>query len=242
MNLHKFARQSAMRLLRWSLNADNHDMASNGEAWFAGKIAPRLKHAVDVGYNHGLYSEMLISHNRDVRILAFEPVEEFNQRAGRQDPDNVDLKSIALGETETRIDLYKKGGGANASPEKAGGKDFRHLTLDTRRGDSVVVETGFGPVDHIKVDTDGYDMAILRGFSKTIDASRPTIQFEFSKYWINTGFRLKDAYEFFAPRKYQVAVLHPSKLDFLPYSAKLEVYAFNVNMIALPEERSGEFA
>ena len=78
MNLHKFARQSAMRLLRWSLNADNHDMASNGEAWFAGKIAPRLKHAVDVGYNHGLYSEMLISHNRDVRILAFEPVEEFN--------------------------------------------------------------------------------------------------------------------------------------------------------------------
>lgn len=239
--IHRFLRRTAIKMLRASFNADNNDMERNGEVWLMRKIAPAVKNMIDVGYNHGMYTRHFLSIAPDLKVLGIEAMPEFFKESLASLPLGVTLLNIAAGKTEETLTIYKKGDGANASSIPAKGKDFQRHDLICMPGDKIVSEQGFGPAQHLKVDTDGYDMAVLLGFEASIDAWRPSVQFEFGRFWIETNYNLRDAYSFFADKDYKIGFLKPDSIEFFKYSPKLEIYAFNINLVAVPSERIAEF-
>lgn len=237
----RFLRRTGMKLLRAGFNADNNDMEKNGEAWFIRKIAPDLRQVIDVGFNHGSYTKNLIKIAPHTQILGIEPIPEFYEKASSWLPDNVLLKNLALGADEDTVTIYKKGSGASASPGPARGKDFVRHDIQCMPGDKLVAQMDFGPAQHIKIDTDGYDMPVIHGFASSIKTWRPTIQFEFGRYWLETGHRLKEAVDLFSSLDYELGYLKKNYIEPLKYSYKNEVYFLNLNFIALPKEKSQNY-
>lgn len=235
--LRATARRLAHLLLKHADNSDFHARARNGEHWLMRRVGPEVRRMIDVGYNHGEYSGAFLDLFPDVAILGVEPVPEFYARALAGLPAAVDLQNVALGDGLEAVVIYKKGGGANASPQRPKTKDFVRITPPTTTGDALAAARGFGPAQFIKIDTDGYDLRVLRGFSGSIDAWRPIVQFEFGRFWLDTASRLRDAFDFFGARDYQVGFLTPRSIDFVTYSDKLEYYAVNCNMVAVPSEK-----
>lgn len=87
--------------------------------------------------------------------------------------------------------LFKKGGGANASPEAPrsdSGKDFEPvITNSSTRLDSYLTSIGSPRPDFIKIDTDGFDLRVLEGAEKTLMDARPVVQLEMSRFWEDTS-------------------------------------------------------
>ena len=85
----------------------------------------------------------------------------------------------------------------------------------------------------IKIDVDGYDVKVIRGFSSVISKYRPIVQFEYSRFYIHTRTFLKDAYDFFCPKGYRIGRLMPDYIAFSEYKPRMELFATN-NYVALP--------
>ena len=239
--LRAMTRRFGISLLRRASNSDARHRDRNGETWLMRRVGPETRRMIDVGCNHGEYSHAFLALFPDVEILAVEPVPLFFEHARAVLPATVDLQNVALSDGRDAIALYRKGGGANASPRAPKTKAFARITPTVVTGDALVAARGFGPAQFIKIDTDGYDLQALRGFSNSIDAWRPVIQFEFSRYWLDTRSQMRDVYDFFEGRDYRIGYLTPRAVDFTPYSTRLEVYAVNCNMVAAPAEKLAMF-
>lgn len=239
--LRRAARRLAFALLRRAYSSDPRSMARNGELWLIRRLGSGPLRLVDVGYNHGAYARAFLDIHPAGQVLGVEPVPEFHASASLTLPANVTLANVALSDEADEIVLYKKGGGANASPNRPRVKDFARLSVPAVTGDALIAAQGFGAVDLIKIDTDGYDLQALRGFSATVDACRPVIQFEFSRFWLDTRSRMRDAFAFFEGRDYALGRLTPRGVDYLDYHVELEVYALSCNMVAVPNEKRARF-
>lgn len=218
------------------------DMRRNGERWLMGRVGPEARRVLDVGYNHGRYSAALLEVAPHLRILAVEPVTEFYEAGRAAAPEAVDLVNVALSDAPGEIALYRKGGGASASPTPPKSKTFAALTLRAVTGDALLAERGFEPVDFVKVDTDGHDMAVLRGLSRTIETARPVVQFEFGRFWLDTRAQLRDAFLFFEERDYRVGYLTRRGVWFVRPHVRHEIYGFSANMVAAPADRADALA
>ena len=239
--LRAMTRRLAVSLLRRANNSDARHRDRNGETWLMRRVGPRTRRMIDVGCNHGDYSRAFLALFPDVEILAVEPVPEFHAHARATLPAQVDLRNVALSDGREDVAIYRKGGGANASARVRKNKTFAKITPTVLTGDALVEARGFGPAQFIKIDTDGHDLPALRGFSRSIDAWRPVIQFEFSRFWLDTRSQMRDVYDFFEGRDYRIGYLTPRAVDFVDYSTRLETYAVNCNMVAAPAETRGLF-
>jgi FkbM family methyltransferase len=239
--LRAMTRRLAISLLRRANNGDPRRRDRNGETWLIGRVGPGARRIIDVGCNHGEYSRAFLDLFPEVEILAVEPVPAFFEHARAALPASVDLQNVALSDGVEELAIYRKGGGANASPRPPKNKAFARIEPTVTTGDALVEARGFGPAQFIKIDTDGYDLQALRGFARSIDAWRPVIQFEFSRFWLDTRSQLRDAFEFFEGRDYRIGYLTPRAVDFVTYDVRLEVYALSCNMVAAPTEKCGMF-
>lgn len=135
---------------------------------------PRRRRAVDVGASFGLWSRRLAPAFDAVD--AFEPLRDarlcFHKNVEAR---NVVMHPVALGDRERRARLVMVP--ANA---RHGATTFKtHLSKE--EGDAYVQtldEQGFGDVDFIKIDCEGFDYFVLLGAERTIKRSWPAIIFE----------------------------------------------------------------
>jgi FkbM family methyltransferase len=145
---------------------------------------------VDVGANQGEFSIAAADIARQGRVIAFEPVCEYRERlldnVRINNFANIEVVSVALGETEGSLPIYDQ-------PEKfSDGTRHEGLTTlfasDTRREvrelvavkrlDDVVRELGIARVDVIKLDIEGAEWIALRGALDTLERCRPTLILE----------------------------------------------------------------
>lgn len=130
----------------------------------------RRRLAVDVGAHVGLWSRWLVQDFGTVH--AFEPVEEFAglfclNVAARAGCDHW-LHREALGEVPAHISMriYPEDTGRS---HVDGPGQVRQLPLDSY---------GLEQVDLIKIDVEGYELAVLKGARNTIQRNRPIIILE----------------------------------------------------------------
>lgn len=136
----------------------------------------RLGVAVDIGAHIGHWS-MTLAHHFET-VMAFEPVAEHRECfAMNLDPkacDNVVMIECALGHREGRVVIKREKG-------NSGNSSVMPLAADPDGEDSVPLKTldsfNLQP-DLIKIDTEGFEVQVLRGAERTIVTCRPVVVVE----------------------------------------------------------------
>ncbi len=172
---------------------------------------------VDVGAHIGFYS-MGLAPGFD-RVVAFEPSRFqygwLSRNAALNDYRHVRCEHVALGETpgEAKLNVLSYDGGLNSLVAEVADKYnlIDHYTVPVETLDS----HGMTDVDLLKIDVEGFEVAVLRGAAQTINASRPVILIE---VWDDPAQRqdvqavmagLNYSFEFIFPRSPELALCLP---------------------------------
>jgi FkbM family methyltransferase len=147
---------------------------------FIRTLAGRGRTFVDVGSHIGFYT-MGLAPGFD-RVVAFEPSKFqygwLTRNRALNDYAHVSCEHVALGETrgEATLNVLSYEGGLNSlSPEVAAAHNIiDRYTVPVE----VLDDRGMSDVDLLKIDVEGFEIPVLRGARKTIDASRPVILIE----------------------------------------------------------------
>lgn len=138
---------------------------------------------LDVGANHGQYGKMLRDLGYRGRIISFEPVSASYQRLQATAARDLhwDVYNFALGAKEEKLEINVTAASDFASflpPSDFSRQTFGEtITVEKReqvmikRLDDIFAEVTAGQkayAIHLKMDTQGYDLEVLRGGQTTI--------------------------------------------------------------------------
>lgn len=138
----------------------------------------------DVGANKGDYA-LATARNRPTTVFAFEPnplvFEQLVKNLRLNATDNVVAKNVGVSDDIGQLDFYVSSeptmGSFHRSHATEGGAEVTDvITVDVITIDSFVED--HRPPDHLKIDVEGHEMAVLEGARETIRNHRPTIYLE----------------------------------------------------------------
>ncbi len=230
----RVAEPLARQALCGATNARHYNMSRNGEGWLIGELAEKLagRTVIDAGANHGHWTAHVLKAAPTANLYAVEMIPDFAAELRRRFGDRVTVVEDCLSDCRETVIAYKVGGGGRI-PNVPDPKKITPFNLQTRTGDDLAAEYGLTDIAMIKIDVDGYDIKVLRGFSNVIAEQRPVIQFEYSAFYVYTRTFLKDAYDFFEPLGYRVGRLMPNRIEFREYTGNMD-NALTNNYVAVP--------
>jgi FkbM family methyltransferase len=130
---------------------------------------------VDVGANKGDFT--LLASNlagNSGRVISIEPeptnLSALNRSIALNGYDNIQVIPAALSDRDgtANLQIGATSGAHTLSSEFSG---LRRVEVPTRTLDGVVAEQRLGSVDMIKIDVQGFELAVLRGASETLRAN-----------------------------------------------------------------------
>lgn len=153
----------------------------------------------DVGANRG---QTIARYRRlfpSASIHAFEPVREFYDQCAatcRADT-NVFVNNFAVGDTDGEAMFHETVGGQTSSILAATDQvsyyfsegdfnDYRTYPVRKRSLDSYCNEVGVESIDILKLDTEGYELAVLRGAETLLRSGRVGMVYtevNFDRFW-----------------------------------------------------------
>jgi FkbM family methyltransferase len=137
---------------------------------------------VDIGANTGQTIEMMLRVFTRPQVFAFEPSSRtFATLRRRYGNECRGMFQMAIGDSDTEQVLINYSSSLFTSlhklhPEAALHHDVSELrvldseTVPSRRMDSLLPELGINRIDLLKIDTQGHDLAVLRGAANTLQS------------------------------------------------------------------------
>jgi FkbM family methyltransferase len=244
-------RTSRFILRRASLDLPN-DMRTNGEEclqrWIL-DLFPRDRkiHVLDVGANVGQWSASLLNIARregrakDLDLHSFEPSSyTFARLAKALESHRINLRQVALSERSGPSLLHVAGKAAPtnslhllpAMPPNTTTENVVTTTLE-----EYAAEVGLNNIALVKIDTEGHDLAVLRGAGRLLTEQRiRVVQFEYNWRWIMARSFLYDAFKLLDLSGYRLGKLTPRGVEFYPqWDPDLETFAQGNYVAATPE-------
>jgi FkbM family methyltransferase len=160
----------------------------------------------DIGANIGDYSKNLRKSNQQITIYAFEPHPiTFKNLLINTTNLNINAFNVAIGSKKAILSLYDyadQDGSSHASlykevienihKSKAINHEVNIIDLNT-----FVKEHAIERVHLLKIDTEGHELEVLKGFEQFIQENRvDIIHFEFNEMNIASRVFFKDFWEF----------------------------------------------
>lgn len=206
-----------------------NDIATNGEAALVRNVmraaaAGRPLVFWDVGANLGAWTQKLIEAGREAdRVFTahlFEPVPatqaELSKRFGHD--SRISLHGVALSRQQGigRMQIVSATGGTNALINDAP-HDANTIAVMLETGDVMRERLGQIAIDLIKIDAEGHDLDILRGFSSTLaNGAAGVVQFEYNHRWVVTGASLFQVFGLIEGTPYRLGRVSPDGIVMLP--------------------------
>jgi FkbM family methyltransferase len=233
----------ALRCNGIAINFNGSYGLSKGEELFLARISKRLQGGVlvDIGAHHGHYSNLLARIAPGATIYAFEPHPVTLVQLRRAvDPERVHVIDKAVSDKPGSIRLYDFAGHdgstqASLSQEAVAFFDqgVVHHDIVCTTVDEFVAAEKIDRIDFLKIDTEGFDLAVLKGGERALRERRISlIQFEFIPANIVTGstmrafFQILEGYDIFR------ICLNGDLLPLKPYDVKrCEIYVTQ-NLVA----------
>lgn len=177
-----------------------------GEKNFIQSISRELQFSLDIGANVGNYSKLLIEESNSY-IFAFEPLDGAFDNLNKlviEHPNRIEAFKLALGDKNVEKNLNF----TDEKSEKATFLDdisklsFYEGASNKKKLVNVVTLDEFmeqknlfdKEIDLIKIDTEGYELEVLKGSKRLIEINKPKyIQLEFN---IHQLFKNHTMYEF----------------------------------------------
>lgn len=167
---------------RWHIRYETARALRRGERElaFLPFLVPAGSIAIDAGANKGVWSEVL--RRRCKTVHAFEPNPKIFRILARGAGSGVEVHKVALsdrtGIAELRVPRNQGGNysnqGASLSTIKVGDGAYGSVMIDARRLD----DYGFDTVGFIKIDVEGFELAVLAGAANTLARCRPNLVVE----------------------------------------------------------------
>lgn len=165
----------------------------SGEEYFIEHHLPTNKSGVvlDVGANIGKYSKLVRKTNKYIDIYAFEPHPVTYQSLARN-MISVDVRTynMGIGAKEGSLTLYdyaEEDGSSHASLykdviEKIHRKSSVAHEISIISLDNFVADNKIDGVSLLKIDTEGHELEVLKGFERNIRSNKvKLIHFEFNE-------------------------------------------------------------
>lgn len=220
----------------------SYDSESNGEQWLLQSLARRgrLNTCFDVGANRGDWADLLLKANPQAAIHCFEICPPTFEKLSThfQGRSNVTLNAVGLSDEKAEIPVVYCVGGDELSSmfEVVRSRNTRTITAQVIRGEDYMAQHGLSKIDLLKIDTEGAEHLVLRGFGDRLTPQDiPVVQFEYGLINISTKFLLRDFHSFFESRGYQVGKLMPAGVRFRPYQFEDEDFLGPNFVAAAPE-------
>jgi FkbM family methyltransferase len=129
-----------------------------------------LRTVFDVGANVGETAVSARARFPDARILAFEPhPQTYRRLCSEVVADRIETFNFAFGEERRVADLFEyRFSTLNSLVENAPyavrfGETGRNVPVEVRTIDDFCAAAGIDSIDLLKIDTEGYDLRVLRG-------------------------------------------------------------------------------
>lgn len=213
-------RTTAWRLGRklycWGRGDVANSPDSNGEYWLLKHfIAQPSKSLVlmDVGANKGEWSLHALAGasaaKKAIQLHAFEPsaaTREILQHNLAAYP-GVDVCALALSSTEGQADFFTNGVGSGTnSLSPASGTDTERVQLSTV--DGFIRQRGIESVGMMKVDTEGFDLEVLKGAESSLARGAiELVQFEYNWRWLLNKASLREVFALIEAKPYRLGKL-----------------------------------
>jgi FkbM family methyltransferase len=136
----------------------------------------------DVGANGGLFSYHVARQAKDVRVIFFEPNPSMFALAEAATScfSHVEGLPYALSDKSGSVLFTVPQGGSTMGTLEADRTNCSGSTsyIECRTGDELVRLGKVPPPDVIKIDTEGHEIAVLKGLREVIERHRPILFFE----------------------------------------------------------------
>jgi len=208
------------------------DFHSNGEGRVLSLLAHRApKVVLDVGANRGDWSRMAEGLLREAAIHAFEIVPD-TFRALTQNvagKPRIVPHPLGLADAEGEIEVFFAEGRSEIATclpgisESVHGYSPPRVRTRVTTGDLFCEREGIDRVDFLKLDVEGFEPNVLRGFKRMLaDGRIGAIQFEYGYGNVVSRFLLRDFYELLAPLGMRIGKIYPLGVEFRDYDLRAE--------------------
>lgn len=213
----------AVRRWYYASENKNNDQATNGEFWLMKKLAEAGVNVIfDGGANIGKWSLEADKLFNNGKIYAFEPMPEVFKKlqenvAGRS---NINIFPLALSNQKGTLtfNYYPNQILFSSIYTHFSAREAQAVNVTAIDGDSFCVENNISEIDFLKLDVEGAEHLVLKGFKKMLEAQKiRVIQFEYGIVSIDSKFLLKDYFDLLTPFGYVLGKIYPNYVDFSPY-------------------------
>ena len=183
---------------------------------------------LDVGAHAGSWSDYVLSRAPIAKLYSFEIVTEI--RAGLQrkyrDQQNVHVMDFGLSSSEGHTDVTynRTHHSTNAIVPHLDSRLFQHDNISIERerietGDAFMRKEALDHIDFLKIDIEGHEVEVLKGFAETLDsdASPRVIQFEYGETYLTYPHTLREVYDILTPHGYSIGRVFPRTIQFKRY-------------------------
>lgn len=217
-------------------NWDNCDMKTNGEYYFLKCWAKTWEICLDIGANEGSYAQSLMELNPNCRVICFEPNPVLVSRITEKGIKEVYNTAVGADIRPVIININTKDPGLSSVFRK--NTNTRPLEVPQITIDDFVLKNYLSHIDFIKIDTEGSELAVLRGAKNFLACQAiDMIQFEYGGTYLDAGITLKEVYELL-DENYIIYHIYPSELKPFKYSETLETYQYS-NWAAVSRQKAG---
>lgn len=220
----------------------NYDMVSNGEMRLM-RILAKFNPTVvfDVGANVGEWSLLVNNIFNDADIYSFEPAPKTFNKLKKSTADLERVRAFPLGLSSSRevvqFHFYEEHSGQSSKYDFGIKESAQLIDVELVDGDSFCQEHGVDHIDFLKIDVEGEDLEVIKGFSNLIDQRKiDIIQFEYGRINIKSRALLINFYEFFEQKGYMIGKVFPYRVDFRPYDLRHENF-IGPNYVAVKNDR-----
>jgi FkbM family methyltransferase len=210
------------RYMSWAANV-NYDLETNGEA-FVLAVLSRFRPTLlfDAGANVGDWTEAALAICPTARVHAFEisPPTFAKLLARFGNSERAVCRNIGLSDYggSIRIRHYDGIEALTTSTAYPHPFPYREIDAEVTTGTMYAEANGIEHVDILKVDVEGMEESVLRGFDPLFQKGAvDLVQFEYGRISIMNRFLLRDFYTFFAQRGFRVGKIYPNHVDFREY-------------------------
>ncbi len=145
----------------------------------------------DVGANIGQTSNYFISHFPSSSIYAFEPVADTYEQLVNNSAhsNNISCFNQALGSVTQKSTIYVNSSSGSSSIKGKLNDRFLHTeTIDIDTGYNFCTKNNIEEIDLLKIDTEGFEIEVLKGFE-------PLLKDHVKMIYAEIGFITDDKYK-----------------------------------------------